>query len=149
MISWFGKDERARQAEEAADPSDEYAERARTEIALAEAMPEDAFEAAQEKVEREFFRKLVQALSRLNRDVALRLLTGFYALRDPDVPRSAKAGFLAVLLYFINPFDLIPDIAPVIGYLDDAGVLAAAWTYLGQYVTDAHRRQAEDYLAKA
>ena len=150
MFGWLnGKSEKDRMAEEAADPSDAYVERARTELAEAEAMSDEALGQAREKIERDFLRKLVRALSRLNRDVALRLLTGFYALRDPDVPRAAKAGFAAVLLYFLNPFDLIPDMTPVIGYLDDAGVLAAAWTYLGAYVTDAHRQAAEDYLSHA
>ena len=141
--------EKARQEEEARDPSDQYVERARTQIAEAEAMPEPEFEAARERVERDFLRKLVRSLSRLNHDVAHRLLTGYYALRDPAVPRKAKAGFVAVLLYFLNPFDLIPDMTPVIGFLDDAGVLAAAWTYLSAYVTDEHERAATDYLAKA
>ena len=150
MFGWFGKkSEEERMAEEVAHPSEAHVERARTELARAEAMSEEDVNAAREKIERDFLRKLVRAASRLNRDVALRLLTGFYALRDPDVPRAAKAGFAAVLLYFLNPFDLIPDMTPVIGYLDDAGVLAAAWTYLGGYVTEAHRQAAGDYLDAA
>lgn len=148
MFGWFGKSEEARMAEEVADPSDEYVERAKTELAQAEAMSEDEFEEAREKIEREFLRKLVRNLSRLNRDVSVRLLTGFYAVRDPETPWQAKAGFAGVLLYFLNPFDLIPDIAPVIGYLDDAGVMAAAWTYLSGHVTEAHREQAEAFLAQ-
>ena len=154
MFGWldgvFGrKSEEARQAEEVERPSDEYVERAKTEIATAQDMSEDEFEAAREKIEREFLKKLVRNLSRLNRDVAVKLLTGFYALRDPDVPWTAKAGFAAVLLYFLNPFDIIPDLTPLIGYLDDAGVLAGAWMVLAGHVTDAHRQQAEDYLAEA
>ena len=34
---------------------------------------------------------------------------------------------LAVIIYFVNPFDLIPDIIPAIGLSDDVGVLA--WAY--------------------
>ena len=143
------KSEEERMAEEVADPSGAHARRAARELAEAEAMSDAEFDAARQKVERDFLRKLVRSLSRLNREVALTLLTGYYALRDPEVPRTAKAGFVAVLLYFINPFDLIPDAAPLIGYLDDAGVLAAAWGVLSGYVTDAHRHAAEDYLAEA
>ncbi len=29
------------------------------------------------------------------------------------------------IIYFVNPFDLIPDLAPVAGYIDDAFVIAA------------------------
>lgn len=150
MFGWFrGKSEEERMAEEVADPSEEYVERAKAEIAEAEAMSEDEFEAARNKIERDFVRKLVRNLSRLNRDVSIRLLTGYYAVRDPETPWAAKAGFAGVLLYFLNPFDLIPDMTPVIGYLDDAGVMAAAWTYLSGHVTDAHRAQAEEFLSKA
>ena len=149
MFGWWGKSEEERMAEEVADPSAPYVERAQRELAEAAEMSEDDVRDAQEKIERDFLRKFVRAASRLNRDVAMRLLTGYFALRDPGVPLQAKAGFTAVLLYFLNPFDLIPDLAPVIGYLDDAGVMAAAWMYLAGHVTDAHRRQAEDYLAEA
>ena len=33
---------------------------------------------------------------------------------------------LLALLYIISPLDLIPDVIPVIGWLDDLGVLAWA-----------------------
>lgn len=36
---------------------------------------------------------------------------------------------LAALAYTLSPIDLIPDVAPVIGWLDDAGVDAAALLY--------------------
>lgn len=146
MFGWFGKSEKDRMAEEVADPSDAYVERAKQELAEAEAMSEDEFDEAREKIERDFLRKFVRSASRLNRDVAIKLLTGYFALRDPAVPLSAKAGFAAVLIYFLNPFDIVPDLTPVIGYLDDAGVLAGAWMYLAGHVTDEHRAQAEAYL---
>lgn len=150
MFGWFRKkSEKDRQADEVENPSEAYVERAKTEIAAIEGMSESEFEDVREKIERDFLQKLVRNLSRLNRDVAVKLLTGFYALRDPEVPWTAKAGFAAVLLYFLNPFDIVPDLTPVIGYLDDAGVLAGAWMYLAGHVTDAHRKQAEDYLAAA
>lgn len=150
MFGWFGgKSEDERMAEEVADPDEAYVERAKTEIARAEAMSEEEFDAAKEKIERDFLRKLVRNLSRLNRDVAHRLLSAYYALRDPDVPWQAKAGFAGVILYFLNPFDIVPDLAPVLGFVDDAGVVAGAWMALGDHVTEAHRQAATDYLAEA
>ena len=47
-------------------------------------------------------------------------------LGDPRVPRPTKALIVPALAYLAFPFDLIPDFIPVIGYLDDALVLAWA-----------------------
>lgn len=35
------------------------------------------------------------------------------------------------LLYFVNPFDLIPDIIPVIGYIDDAFIVGLCLKFIG------------------
>ena len=41
------------------------------------------------------------------------------AARDPRTPLLAKLLALAVAAYAFSPIDLIPDVIPVIGYLDD------------------------------
>ncbi len=41
------------------------------------------------------------------------------------LPWKTAAAITAALLYFINPFDLVPDFIPVVGYLDDAVVIGA------------------------
>ena len=53
-------------------------------------------------------------------------------LRDPRVPRRAKATLLLVLPYLAMPFDLIPDFIPVLGQLDDALVVAAVFGYVAR-----------------
>ncbi len=52
-------------------------------------------------------------------------------MRDPFVSWHRKAIVVAGLVYFISPIDTIPDIAPLIGYLDDLGVITALLKYLG------------------
>ena len=42
-----------------------------------------------------------------------------------EIPYWSIVAIVAALLYVLNPFDLIPDIIPVIGYVDDAAVVAA------------------------
>jgi uncharacterized membrane protein YkvA (DUF1232 family) len=49
--------------------------------------------------------------------LALRLL------REPVVPLYVKAVPLAVLAYVVSPLDFLPDVIPIVGQLDDLGVV--------------------------
>jgi len=44
-------------------------------------------------------------------------------LRDPRAPAAAKLTALAAVLYVLSPVDLVSDLIPVLGWLDD-GVVA-------------------------
>lgn len=52
-------------------------------------------------------------------------------MKDPFVRWHRKAIVVMGLIYFISPIDTIPDIAPLIGYLDDLGVITAVIKFLG------------------
>ncbi len=52
-------------------------------------------------------------------------------MTDKYVPWYRKSIVVAALIYFISPIDAIPDIAPLVGYLDDLGVIAAVIRYMG------------------
>lgn len=41
------------------------------------------------------------------------------AARDPRTPWFARAVVVAVVAYALSPIDLIPDMIPVLGYVDD------------------------------
>jgi uncharacterized membrane protein YkvA (DUF1232 family) len=45
---------------------------------------------------------------------------------DPDLPRGVRWRLWALLVYLLLPIDLIPDFIPVVGYADDAVVVALA-----------------------
>ncbi len=47
-------------------------------------------------------------------------------MRDPRVSGFDKAALGGVALYVVNPLDLIPDVIPVIGQIDDAFLIALA-----------------------
>ena len=55
----------------------------------------------------------------------------FNYMKDPLVSWHRKAIVIMGLIYFISPIDTIPDIAPLIGYLDDLGVITAVIKFLG------------------
>jgi len=45
-------------------------------------------------------------------------------LKDARVPAAEKALFFAAIVYVISPLDLIPDVFPFIGQVDDLYVVA-------------------------
>jgi len=42
-----------------------------------------------------------------------------------QIPFGVIASIVFTLLYVLNPFDLVPDVLPVIGQVDDAAVIGA------------------------
>ena len=60
---------------------------------------------------------------------AMRLLPDLIRLvkrlaADPDTPRGVRIRLALLLLYLALPIDLIPDFIPVLGYADDAIIVA-------------------------
>ena len=41
------------------------------------------------------------------------------ALRHPAAPTWLKVGTALIVLYVLSPIDLIPDVVPVLGWMDD------------------------------
>ena len=68
-----------------------------------------------------------------------RLLRAWRRGDYPVVPWRTITMAGAALIYFVDPFDLIPDFIPVIGYLDDATVVA--------FVVESIRKDLDKFLA--
>ncbi|HEY3049228.1 MAG TPA: YkvA family protein [Polaromonas sp.] len=53
----------------------------------------------------------------------------WFALRHPNAPTWLKLGTALIVLYLFSPIDLIPDVLPVIGVVDDLVLvpLAIRW----------------------
>ena len=47
------------------------------------------------------------------------------------VPLRTLGAVAFTLLYFVNPFDVIPDLIPFVGYVDDAFVLSLCIKFIG------------------
>jgi uncharacterized membrane protein YkvA (DUF1232 family) len=45
---------------------------------------------------------------------------------DPNLPRGVRIRLILLLAYLLSPIDLIPDFVPVLGYADDAIIVAVA-----------------------
>jgi uncharacterized membrane protein YkvA (DUF1232 family) len=58
-------------------------------------------------------------------------------LRDPRVPKRAKAALVVVIPYLASPIDLIPDFIPVLGQLDDALLVIAVFGYVARRASRA------------
>ncbi len=70
----------------------------------------------------------------------------YFCLLDPTTPLWVKGIVAAALAYFVLPLDAIPDILPIVGLGDDAGILAAAYTAVSAFVTDDHREKARAWI---
>jgi uncharacterized membrane protein YkvA (DUF1232 family) len=53
----------------------------------------------------------------------LRMIGAYAQGEYREVPWKTMLLILASIIYFLNPFDLIPDFIPGIGFLDDLSVL--------------------------
>jgi uncharacterized membrane protein YkvA (DUF1232 family) len=102
--------------------------------------------ANEEAVRRNFWRKLRQLVSQL--PFAEDLVAAHYCAFDRETPGHVKAALIGALAYFVLPTDAIPDVLPVIGYGDDAAVLAAAIKVVTSHITPDHREAAQRTLAQ-
>jgi uncharacterized membrane protein YkvA (DUF1232 family) len=93
-----------------------------------------------------FWRKLKRVAARI--PFAEELLAAYYCAFDKDTPLGVKATLVAAIAYFVLPVDTIPDVLPVIGFTDDAAVLAAAIKLVADNVRPAHREAARAKLAE-
>ena len=62
------------------------------------------------------------------------LLAAYYCAFDQHTPLTVKATLIGAIAYFVLPTDAIPDFIPVIGYPDDAAVLALAIKMVSDHI---------------
>jgi uncharacterized membrane protein YkvA (DUF1232 family) len=75
------------------------------------------------------------------------VLAAWFCARDPATPRRVRYTLLAALGYFVLPVDAIPDLLPLIGFSDDAAVIAAAIASVATQIRPEHREKARVKLA--
>jgi uncharacterized membrane protein YkvA (DUF1232 family) len=100
-----------------------------------------------ESVRRRFWSKFRRVVAQL--PFAEDLLAAYYCAFDRQTPRHVQATLLGAIAYFILPFDFIPDMLPVLGFTDDAAVLATAIRLVASHITPEHREVARATLKRA
>lgn len=108
--------------------------------------PADRLAQDRESVRRRFWFKLKRVLARL--PFAEDLLAAYYCAFDKETPRQVQATLLGAIAYFVLPFDFIPDMLPVLGFTDDAAVLATAIRLVATHITSDHRDAARVALQR-
>jgi uncharacterized membrane protein YkvA (DUF1232 family) len=106
--------------------------------------PADRLAKDQDSVRKRFWVKFRRIAARL--PFAEDLLSAYYCAFDSQTPRHVKAALLGAIAYFILPFDFIPDMLPVLGFADDAAVLATAIRLVAAHITPEHRETARAKL---
>ena len=68
----------------------------------------------------------------------LRLIRAHHRGEYSQLPSEALLWIVAALNYLVDPFDLIPDKTPFLGFVDDATVI--------EFVTDKNRQTLDDFM---
>ena len=95
---------------------------------------------------RRFWIKLKRVVAKL--PFAEDLLAAYYCAFDKQTPRHVQAALLGAIAYFILPFDFVPDMLPVLGFTDDAAILATAIRMVATHITPEHRDAARTALKR-
>ncbi|MBD3277778.1 MAG: DUF1232 domain-containing protein [Candidatus Aegiribacteria sp.] len=59
------------------------------------------------------------------------------------VPYRTITAVAFTLIYFVNPFDMIPDFIPLVGYIDDVFVISLCLTFVGRDLEDYREWKAD------
>jgi uncharacterized membrane protein YkvA (DUF1232 family) len=93
-----------------------------------------------------FWRKLGRFAAQI--PFAEDVLTIYYCAFDRRTPTYVRIALIGALAYFIDPFDFIPDVLPIIGLTDDAAVIATASKLVWDNIKPEHRDAAKEAMVR-
>jgi uncharacterized membrane protein YkvA (DUF1232 family) len=108
--------------------------------------PADRLAQDSESVRRRFWIKFKRVVATL--PFAEELLAAYYCAFDKQTPRHVQGALLGAIAYFVLPFDFVPDVLPVLGFTDDAAILATAIRMVASHITPEHREAARAALKR-
>ncbi|MDN8848677.1 DUF1232 domain-containing protein, partial [Staphylococcus aureus] len=68
--------------------------------------------------------------------VMISLVKAYVEGRYREIPIGSLIAIVAALIYFLTPVDMMPDIIPSFGFLDDAAVVSAALLMVHSFLAD-------------
>lgn len=92
------------------------------------------------------WKKIKKYAKKVGSSAVYAILLLYFVLQKEEVPMKNKTIIIGALSYFILPTDLIPDVAPGVGYTDDIGVLLAALWQVSIYIDTDVKNQAKGKL---
>jgi uncharacterized membrane protein YkvA (DUF1232 family) len=106
----------------------------------------DRYQQDERRVRRDFWGKARRVVARL--PFAEDLVAAYYCAFDRNTPRHVQVALVGALAYFVLPFDFVPDLLPLLGFTDDAAVLATALRLVAGHIGPQHREAAQRALAR-
>lgn len=107
-------------------------------------MTSDSDSADKARVVRDFWPKIRRVARHI--PFAEDAVAAYYCAMDRETPSHVRVALIGALLYFVAPFDAVPDIFPLVGFADDASIIAAAIAAVRVHMKDRHRDAARRAL---
>ena len=91
---------------------------------------EDIFREMSNNASESDIRRIDENIDRMKRgklaEVWDKVMQLYRFVKDPNAPWGGKALAIGALIYMICPIDAVPDFTPILGLLDDVGIITAA-----------------------
>lgn len=100
----------------------------------------------QVSIRKKLFRQSKKYAKAIGAELLLKAFQLYYVLQKPELPPKVKAIIMGALAYLVLPIDLVPDIIPGIGYVDDLAVVGFALLQAMPYIDDEVTRKANESI---
>jgi uncharacterized membrane protein YkvA (DUF1232 family) len=105
---------------------------------------EDRMERFLERLEQKLKKVPVVGKKLSNIPMLVSLVRAYVQKDYQDIPVGSIIAIVSALIYFVSPIDLLPDSIPVLGYIDDAAVIAFVWNMVEDDVEEYKKWQEQN-----
>lgn len=76
--------------------------------------------------------------------IMVSLVKSYIKKEYTDIPIGSIIAILSALIYFVSPIDIVPDSIPILGYIDDAAVIAVCWKFVESDIEEYNKWREEN-----